>query len=273
MESRTAAQIREHYEIEKDIAQRLRQSTLRERQSMYNEAYNELFRKVSHHPLLHNDSQTENQNRIAKEILNLQRFLTKNTTYLEVGPGDCAIAFEVAKQVKKVYAIDVSDEVTKKVVAPSNFELIISNGTEIPVPLESVDFAYSNQLMEHLHAEDSRRQLENIFRALKPNGIYFCITPNRLSGPHDISRNFDDTATGLHLKEFTVSELDDIFKEVGFSKTKIYLRYREIDVFLPILIFRIAEKLLDIVPHKLRKMLTFNKVVRFLLGVKMIGEK
>lgn len=273
MESRTAAQIREHYEIEKEIALRLRQSTLLERRSMYNEAYDELYRRVPNHPLLHNNSQAENQKRIAKEVLNLQRFLTKDTVYLEVGPGDCGIAFEVAKQVKKVYAIDVSEEATKNVSAPPNFELIISNGTEISVPPQSVDFAYSNQLMEHLHTDDSFKQLENIFCVLKPNGIYFCVTPNRLSGPHDISRNFDDVATGLHLKEYTISELDEIFKKVGFSRTKIYLRYGKTDVFLPVLPFKIVEKMLDVVPHKLRKMLTFNKVVRFLLGVKMIGEK
>jgi SAM-dependent methyltransferase len=273
MDNRTAAQIREHYEIEKQIADGLRHSTADERKHLYTEAYDELFQKVPHHPLINDYSPEEKRKQIAKEREGLQPFVDPTSVYLEIGPGDCALAFEIAKQVKKVYAIDVSREITKKVNAPANFELILSDGSSIPLAPESVDVVFSNQLMEHLHADDSFRQLQNVFRALKTGGVYFCITPNRLSGPHDISRNFDAVATGLHLKEYTVSELDRVFRKVGFSKTKAYLHFGKYKIFLPVLPYRIAEKLLDTLPHGLRKFLTFNKVVRFLLGVKLVGTK
>ncbi len=273
MESRTAEQIREHYEIEKDIARRLRDSTVADRRKLYNAAYDELFLRVPHHPLLNNDTFAENERRVAKEISNMDRFLGPQTTYLEIGPGDCAIAFEAATRVKKAYAVDVSEVVTARAKKPDNFELILSDGIEVPVPAGSIDFAYSNQLMEHLHANDSEAQLRNIFVALKPNGRYLCVTPNRLTGPHDISRDFDDEATCLHLREFTVTELDRIFREVGFARTFVYLKYGSITMSLPVLPFRLAESVLGILPHRLRKMLTFNKVVRFLLGVKLVGEK
>jgi hypothetical protein len=125
--------------------------------------------------------------------------------------------------------------------------------------------------MEHLHPDDSVRQLRNVFRALKRGGTYLCITPNRLSGPHDVSREFDATATGLHLKEYTVTELDALFREVGFSKTRVSLGVG--NIFLPVFPYKIAEKLLAALPARVRKMLTFNKVVRFLLGVKLVGTK
>lgn len=271
MENRTAAQVREHYEIEKQIAGRLRNSTAEERKNLYTEAYDELFQKVPHHPLLNNYSPAEKQKQIEKEVLSLQPFVDENCIYLEIGPGDCALAFEVAKQVKKVYAIDVSSEITKNTGAPENFELILSDGSSVPLAAESVDVAFSNQLMEHLHPDDSFRQLQNVFRALKKDGVYFCITPNRLSGPHDVSRNFDAAATGLHLKEYTVTELDRIFRKVGFSKTKIYLGVS--GIFLPVFPYKIIEKLLDMLPQRARKLLTFNKIVRFLLGVKLVGTK
>ena len=271
MDSRTAAQIREHYEIEKQIAERLRNSNFAERQNLYTEAYDELFRRVPHQPLLNNYSPDEKQKQIAKEIQSLQPFINENTVYLKIGPGDCALAFEIAKRVKKVYAIDVSNEITKTENAPANFELIISNGSDIPLPPESVDVAFSNQLMEHLHPDDSFRQLQNVFRALKKGGVYLCITPNRLSGPHDISRNFDAVAAGLHLKEYTMTELDALFRKVGFTKTKIYTGVS--NIFLPVFPYKIAEKLLDVLSHSLRKLLTFNKIVRFLLGVKLVGTK
>jgi len=271
MDNRTAAQIREHYEIEKQIAERLRSSTFAERKNLYTEAYDELFRRVPHHPLLNNYSPEAKARQIAKEVRSLQSFINENTIYLEIGPGDCTLAFEIAKQVKKVYAIDVSNEITKTENAPANFELIISDGSDIPVPPESVDVAFSNQLMEHLHPDDSFAQLKNVFRALKKGGVYFCITPNRLSGPHDVSRNFDATATGLHLKEYTMTELDALFKKVGFMKTKIYTGVS--NIFLPVFLYKIAEKLLDTLPQSMRKLLTFNKIVRFLLGVKLVGTK
>jgi len=271
MESRTAAQIREHYEIEKEIAERLRGSTFEERKNLYTEAYDELFRRVPHHPLLNDYAPADKQRRIAKETAMLRRFVDRETIYLEIGPGDCTLAAEVAKSVKKVFAIDVSSEVTKNLNAPANFELILSDGSSVPLATGSVDVAFSNQLMEHLHPDDSRAQLENVFRALKTGGIYFCITPNRLSGPHDVSRAFDATATGLHLKEYTVTELAALFRRAGFSKTRVYTGIA--GIMLPVLPYRIAEALLDLLPHTLRKLLTFNRIVRFLLGVKLVGTK
>jgi SAM-dependent methyltransferase len=271
MENRTAAQIKEHYEIEKQIAERLRNSTAEERRNLYTEAYDELFRRVPHHPLLNDYSPAEKRRQIARESASLQPFVDENTIYLEIGPGDCALAFEIARRVKKVYAIDVSSEITKNLAAPENFELILSDGSSVPLAPGSVDVAFSNQLMEHLHPDDSFRQLESVFRALKTGGVYFCITPNRLSGPHDVSRAFDAAATGLHLKEYTVSELDAIFRRVGFAKTKVYTGVS--NIFLPVFPYKIAEKLLDRLPHSIRKLLTFNRIVRFLLGVKLVGTK
>jgi len=271
MASRTAAQVKEHYEIERQIADRLRNSTAEERKNLYTASYDELFRRVPHHPMLVDYAPEAKRKQIAKEIAALQNFIDENTVYLEIGPGDCTLTFEIAERVKKAYAIDVSSEITKTSNAPANFELILSDGSSVPLEAESIDVAFSNQLMEHLHEDDSVRQLQNVFRVLKKGSVYFCITPNRLSGPHDVSRTFDATATGLHLKEYTVTELDALFKKVGFSKTKIYLGVSSI--FLPVFPYKIAEKLLGVLPHPVRKLLTFNKIVRFLLGVKLVGIK
>ena len=76
--------------------------------------------------------------------------------------------------------------------------------------------------MEHLHPDDAQAQLKNVIKALRPGGVYICITPNRVSGPHDVSRGFDDVATGLHLREYSAREISDLFAAVGFRKVTFY---------------------------------------------------
>jgi SAM-dependent methyltransferase len=273
MQRQTLSQLREHYEIEKVIADRLRNSTAEERLDLYKWAYDELFQKVTHHPLLAGRSDAERRARTAKEIAALRPFVDKEKVFLEIGPGDCAVSLAIAEFAKNVFAADVSGEVADLLDVPENFEFVIFDGLSLPLPPKSVDVAYSNQLMEHLHPEDSMKQLRSIFATLKPGGLYYCVTPNRLSGPHDVSRSFDAVATGLHLREFTVTELERIFKETGFRKTRIYLRVFKFNMTLPVFPFKIGEAIISPLPHGLRKMLTFNRVVKFVLGIKLLAQK
>jgi SAM-dependent methyltransferase len=271
---RTPEQIKEHYEIEKQLSQRLCSSTRRERQTLYTSLYDELFRRVPHHPqVVMKSFPQEASEKVAYELRNLEPFLKRNSTFLEIGSGAAALSLKAARLVRQVYAIDVSKEITRGLTFPPNFKFILSNGTSIPVPANSVDVAYSNQLMEHLHPEDALEQLQNIYKALSRGGIYICVTPNRFRGPHDISRYFDTVATGFHLKEYTITELDCLFKEVGFSKTKIYIRVRNMHIFLPVFLTRLCEKLLERLPGSLRRTIASSRPMALLLGIKLIGIK
>ena len=182
-EKRTFEQLREQYELEKELAQKLLIALKEERRYLYTQVYDELFQKIPHHPLLNRENDIIFQSKLISQRMRLlHRFLTSETVFLEVGPGDCSLAFEVAKYVKKVYAVDVSKEITKNKKIPSNFELIISDGSSISVPENSINIAFSDQLIEHLHPDDVSDQLKNIYSALVPGGFYLCLTPNRLNG-------------------------------------------------------------------------------------------
>jgi SAM-dependent methyltransferase len=226
-DARTPEQVREHYEVEKALAAQLRRGTAEERRQLYGRLYDEMYRRLPHHPQLTREvSAAETEHEISRQLNFLARFIGKDTTYLEIGPGDCALTFEVAKHVRHAIGVDVSAEVTSARRPRDNLELILSDGISIPVPPGSIDVAYSNQLMEHLHPDDAHAQLLNLSRALKPGGIYVCVTPNRLTGPHDISRGFSVVATGLHLREYTNGELIDLFRECGFERVTIYSTFR-----------------------------------------------
>lgn len=271
---RTEEQIKEHYQVEKELADRLRRSARKERLALYSKIYDELFRRVPHHPLLEKKENERARERDAiVQVDIVERFLDPDLVFLVVGAGDCEAAFRIARKVAKVYAVDVSEEITRREEAPENFELILSDGVSIPLPEESVDLAFSNQLMEHLHPDDALEQLQNIYRALKARGIYICLTPNRILGPHDVSRHYDEVATGLHLKEYTTGELVSIFKRAGFRKTRAIYdpsgKFRP----LPTLPIRTLEALLCLFPLKTAGKLARIFPVAQILGVRVVAMK
>src|SRR5688572_17260472 len=179
---RTPDRVKTHYLVEREIADRLRKAGSREeRRAIMSTMYQELFERVPDHPrlLVRPDAPAERARDVDWNFAQLKPYLRPGCTFLEVGAGDCVLARRVAPIAGQVYAVDISDQ-TLGLPLPSNVSLVISDGCSIDVPEGSVDVAFSDQLMEHLHPDDAREQLANIRRALKPGGTYVCITPNRL---------------------------------------------------------------------------------------------
>jgi SAM-dependent methyltransferase len=273
-ESRTPEQLWEQYLVEKDLAAMLRSATKAERGRLYSSAYEELFRRIAHHPQLTGKVSAEQQaQRIGPKLALLRPWLTPQTTFLEVGAGDCALSLALAEKVAHVYAIDVSEAITQTATRPENFTLVLSDGTSIPVPAGSITVAYSNQLMEHLHPDDALDQLANIYRALAPDGVYICVTPNRLTGPHDISRYFDTVATGFHLKEYTCTELIAMFRHVGFRSVHQCFRKGSTYVRVPGAVARCAERTVERLPPGLQRRASTTGLARGLLGIRLIARK
>lgn len=203
----------------------------------------------------------------------LAPYLTKDARYLEVGPGACSLACHIAPQVNRVYAVDVTSSLIDGVALPTNLEFVISDGASIPVPQGSIDVVFSNQLMEHLHPEDALRQLANIHRAMKVGGTYLCFTPNRLSGPHDISKHFDDEATCFHLQEYTYQVLCSLFESVGFGRFKAVIGYRGWGMRTSTRAIQRVESLLEHLPMRARKVISRSPPIRLVLGVKLLAQK
>lgn len=273
-ESRTPEQLWQQYLVEKELATGLRTAGSAERSSLYSAAYEELFRRVPHHSqLTYKASSDDRARRIASQIGLLSRWLNDQTHFLEIGAGDCALSLTLATRVAQVYAVDVSPSIMRTAAAPPNFTALLSDGTSIPVAPGSITVAYSNQLMEHLHPDDALEQLANIHTALAPGGIYVCTTPNRLTGPHDISRFFDDVATCLHLKEYTCSELTTIFRRAGFHRMWQVLRRTGRYLPLPTLPITAIEHCLQSLPQTARTRALRSRLARGLLEIRLVAVK
>jgi len=271
-ETRSPERVRAHYDVERELADRLRRASRAERTTLYSAVYDELFQRVPDHPqLTRQRDATAQQEIIEPQLRMLRRFLKPETAFLEVGAGDCRLSLAVARIARRVYAVDVSAEIARVEGAPAGFQLIISDGRSIPVPEGSVDVVYSNQLMEHLHPEDALDQLRAIHACLAPGGRYICVTPNRLSGPHDISKYFDEAATGFHLKEYTAGELTATFRRAGFSRVEALHGARgsfALGSVAPLVWF---ERLLARAPF--RRAIGRQALVRAFLGIQLVGVK
>jgi SAM-dependent methyltransferase len=270
--TRTKEQILEHYHVEKELAQKLRRASRDERRGLYTEVYDELLKRVRHHPLLHAQRTPEDIARtVNHELARLAPYINADTVFLEVGAGGCQLSLALSARVKRVIAVDVSNEITAHVEPPPNFELVISDGTSIPVPPGSVDVAFSNQLMEHLHPDDALDQLREIYTALVPGGTYLCFTPNGMSGPHDVSRGFDTVATGFHLHEYTVTELDRMFRHVGFRRTRVILPKGNLRV--PASAVMALESAVGALPGSLSRKVAYLRPMRECLGIRVVARK
>lgn len=273
-ELRTLERIKDHYLIEKELAARLRAATKEERRFLYSSLYNELFQRVPDHPQLSRKLNTRLRRREVSERLSLlRRYLHPNASYLEIGPGDCALAIEAARRVRIAVAVDVSREIASGVHLLRNLDLIISDGANIPVPVGSIDVAYSDQLMEHLHPDDAMEQLRSIHESLAPGGVYICLTPNRWSGPHDVSRYFDEEATGFHLREYTVGELEALFREAGFNDVRVLLGGSGTHLRVPVFFVSGLERILERLPAQFGRKLARRLPLRVILGAKLVGRK
>jgi SAM-dependent methyltransferase len=271
---RSNERLRFHYEVEKELAGKLRNATKSERMTMYSSLYDELFRRVEDHPQLTiKDSDAEREIRVNDRLATVERLLRPDMRVMELGPGDCAFSFAIAPRVAAVFAIDVSNEITRAASVPGNFRLILSDGTSVPVEDGSIDLAYSDQLMEHLHPDDALEQLANVVRALRPGGAYFCRTPNRLSGPHDVSGYFGNVAVGFHLREYTLHELSGILAEVGLRRQRVLVGGVGHYLNWPLGPTLTLETILQGLPVAVRRSIASSAPGRAMLGVRILAFK
>jgi SAM-dependent methyltransferase len=255
-EQRTPERLRRHYEVEKALADRLRKTTSREeRAKMYESMYDTLFAAVPDHPRLtraHDPAYVARVNRARIAIVG--PYLHPGTRALDVGAGDCTFSFELARRVKQVVAVEIAAGSTVTDNAPRNFELILYDGFHLPVAPGSIDLAFSDQVIEHLHLDDVEWHFKMIADVLAPGGYYVFRTPHGFTGPHDVSEHFTTGAPeGFHMKEWTYGEIVSVLQRAGYRKLTAVWCGKGIAFRVPIGLMKLKEALLRPLPRGLRR--------------------
>jgi SAM-dependent methyltransferase len=267
-ETRSPERLLAHYLIERD----LRRSLAAERSRLYGRVYTELFSRLPDHPQ-HRIEPSKRRRNTDTQVAFLRSHLGPRDVFVEIGCGDAAVTQAVAAFVREAIGVDVTSSLIKLDAAPMTFRFLKTGGTEIDLPDGYANLIYSNQLMEHLHPDDAIAQLKEIHRVLKPGGRYICVTPSRLTGPHDISTYFAYEPAGFHLREYDHATLAAIFREAGFRQAHAHVTVKGRHFLLPVGPMIAAEKVVQAMPAAIRLRLTQIGPVRNFAGVTMIGRK
>lgn len=259
---RTVRQLKNHFEVEKAIASRLKQVDRAERARIHRTMYDELFEKVPDHPRLRRREDPQRSAAINRARLRLlNRFINNHTVMVELGPGDCRLSYELCRHVKSVYGVGLSDEREDYQDAPENFRLLVYDGYNLALEQNSIDIFFSDQLVEHLHPEDTALHFKMARDILRDGGVYVFCTPHKFTGPHDISKYFCKEPQGFHLKEWTYAELVSVLRELGYHSWQGFWSVKSQSFRVPVWCFLVVERLLRLLPAFARRVLG-----RYLLG-------
>lgn len=267
---RTPERVRHHYEVEKELAAKLRNSCQSERVQLFETLYTELFERVPDHPrLVRRETPEQSRHKVEGQLRLLRPFLRSDSTLLEIAPGDCCLAHAASRLCKSVVGVDISDQRSAGAEAPANFLLKVYDGYRIDLPDGIADVAFSYQFLEHLHPDDVGPHLQLVHRLLKPGGKYVIDTPHRFSGPHDISRFFGDDLVCFHFQEWTFRSLEKTLKAAGFRRVRVFRRGRFWPSRLVADLNKLVEGGVGLLPSNLRKALSR----RCYQSVTIVGER
>ena len=89
-----------------------------------------------------------------------------------------------------------------------------------------------------------------------------------------MSKYFDDTASGLHLREYAVHDVAALFERAGFDRVEAYTNAGSIRrLRVPVPVIATVEKALDRLPPRTRKGLACSWGCRWLMRARVVGVK
>lgn len=221
-----------HFDLEATYRQRILASSKgsTERQELFSTAYRDLTRLLLERRSRFNRSH-EHSLGFSDRVLNAirARIGPPPARLLDVGCGTGVLVERMALLGYAAEGIDLSDECIRVSRARTersgdlprggSVRLICGNFLVEDFTEGAYDLIHSNDVLEHLHPDEVDDFIAKCHRLLKPGGALWLTTPNKWTGPGDatILRFPPGTETrGLHLREYSLRELDRILRKKGF---------------------------------------------------------
>lgn len=239
-------------QLEFEYAARLNKSDAATRRRLYGEAYTrvgELREFKSERP----EDRTAGTSKDLVE--QLAALLGPDEDVLEVGCGRGYTCMMLAPHVRSIVGTDVSDPaldearavLAKRGIRNATIENVSGLDLREHFGARRFSTAISIEVVEHLHPEDAEEHFRQVHDLLKPGGRYIIVMPNRLDGPHDITREeYPEMkrAIGFHLNEATYGEVVVALRRSGFDRFASFQRLpwrRRSTTRLPVQVNRVFE--------------------------------
>lgn len=153
--------------------------------------------------------------------------LNKEFEILDIGAGKNS-QHNYRGRVERVVGIDISKEILANPNLDEAYQCCVTN---MPFEDNRFDLAYADYLLEHL--QDPKKAAKEIFRVLKPNGVFIIRTPNlwhyvtlisRLT-PHNLHTFLREKLQSKHEEDTfrtyyrcnTRHRIKQVFKKAGFT--------------------------------------------------------
>ena len=167
------------------------------------------------------------QERLVLETLQRQRRQGMEPRFFEIGYSSGVLLDRVAQAGFPIAGIEVSQAMRRqalKRLGPDHASRLYLGdflNAEILQTAGPFTLVYWNDVFEHVPPDEILDYLKRIHQLLVPGGQLITITPNWHMRPSDVTRAFHPVRTaaaGLHLKEYTLSEVTSLLRQAGFGR-------------------------------------------------------
>lgn len=252
--------------MEAKLAKRLLGAADDERQRLYGVVYDQIY---SMH--LEREPDVLDFGATVQQIPTLVAQTEQGDHVLEIGCGTGLLAIALRDAGRHVTAVDVSqvalDHAARRAGSVDGLKLQHVTGTALPLPDSTFEFAYSVEVVEHLHERDAREHFEEVARVLKRGARYWFMTPSRYASRKTAERfgvpAEADADADVHLKEWTHHELLPLLKAAGFARVAVPLGHStpNVQLAVPGLLAAVAERIPGLPPSKIGRVLGLSQCI------------
>ena len=128
----------------------------------------------------------------------------------------------IKRGAKKVVGIEISEDFINKAKDRKIKNVLFKKASALNIPYrkETFDVAVSFEVLEHIPSNSEIKMFEEVFRVLKPGGIFYLSTPNKALLPVLL----DPAWWLIRHRHYSTKQIKNYLTLTGFSYNSIYVR-------------------------------------------------